>query len=1551
MRSVRISSKLLVRDTDPLVSEHRVQDIHILPGVSMLDATYKVLAAARIDTDALVLRDILFHEPVVTNAEMDRKLSVVVEHQGDHGRVSVTSVPWKGDQPLSDKVTSHMTCVYRHAGPMDLPPLPSDLPNYLGEPVDLDACYAVTRHIGIFHESFMKCLGEVAPLLPGGFVGTVSLGERASARSADFMLHPVFLDCSTIVPLFHLRERLNEAALFIPFAIDEFRARSLKGHRQVRVLVERPDADIAGREVLSHSFALYGMDGQPLVRIGKFGVKRVRSLESIRRLLARAGASPSPVLQLVPAAPRAEALTSAPSEGQGDSLVSLIASLVTRHGQVEWSDADADKSFFDLGLDSVALLEISEAMEKELKVQLYPTLLFERSTATALAGYLREKYPHLSAAGETAPAPKPAEPTPVTPQTSSTTPQVWVPRWVPVSEGARAPGGQAIALVGDTRDSGLSAKLAEHLGTRLSFKAASEGGTQAVASFVAALEQGLRCDEVWLLGLEHSAAIALTRALVASGRLQSPLVLKALSFRAFEVHREAPAEEASHGLWGLLQSLSREYPAVRVSQVDLDRDDVERGAPGSERGWLQQVEHVGSRPRELRALRAGRLYERRLFSTRPAASEPVPLRQQGVYVIVGGAGGVGMEFVRHLRRTYNARVAVSGRRPLTDELRRKLSEEGEYGEQVLYVQAHVEDASAMAEALQQVRARWGALHGVVHSAMVLEDKRLVDLDEESFARVLAPKVAGTQALARATEGLELDFLMFFSSIQSFVGNVSQSNYATASTFLDGYASALRARRSHRVVVINWGFWSEVGAVASDLYRALLARQGIHGLRAAEAFATLEQVLAAGWEQAAILAAEDSVLDELGASWEWALGRSARPGAGEAAPQALSAEATAAFRPAFAQMQQAMDALLPLARRRVAQVLRELGLLGAPALTVDEAVRDGRLAREHARLAQALLKLPGLADAEGLGAQPFNEAAHALAQTHPPVRHMLPLLQACLEAYPLILAGKRPAAHVVFPGGSVELVRSVYGESELSRFYNQVVAKAVLGLAASRGERPVRILEVGAGTGSTTVEILRELSAAGVPCEYRYTDVWDKLLAEARGRLGPQHPSLRFSLLDINTAPQAQGLDEEFDVVVATNVLHATRELHTTLRHVKKLLRPGGALVLNESVDVQEFSTYTFGLLPGWWGAVDGHERLADSPLVSSAGWSALMKDEGFRVASPLIPTDPALPSMGSQQVFVAWSNGEVKVASERRPARREDAHRRQLPRALEGQLRPLDLDTVAGGALPRSRQLALYQDTRDNLWLFFDNPPANVLTDELLGDLCTTFQRLSERAPEVIHKRIVYLAHFGEYFSIGGDRAEIIRRLAMGEKEALRGFAEKARTMLRLLATVDALVVAVVNGTAQGGGLETLFATDLQLVRQGVKVGLPEIKSGLIPGMGGLTYLKGQVGMAVTKRLVLSGELLGAKEAQELGLITHVVEDPFISALELPQTLQQLDTALYMKRVLGADTAERLTADIDEWLTYTLGRTELIDAQRILDSQLILNSRAAAVQVNGRTQC
>src|SRR5688572_31719654 len=88
MNITRIRGQFTIRDTDPLVNSHRVQDIHILPGVSMLDAVYKTLRSQRPDLALLALRNIIFHEPVVTNAQIDRKLTVTVDVRGNEGRVT-----------------------------------------------------------------------------------------------------------------------------------------------------------------------------------------------------------------------------------------------------------------------------------------------------------------------------------------------------------------------------------------------------------------------------------------------------------------------------------------------------------------------------------------------------------------------------------------------------------------------------------------------------------------------------------------------------------------------------------------------------------------------------------------------------------------------------------------------------------------------------------------------------------------------------------------------------------------------------------------------------------------------------------------------------------------------------------------------------------------------------------------------------------------------------------------------------------------------------------------------------------------------------------------------------------------------------------------------------------------------------------------------------------------------------------------------------------------------------------------------------------------------
>jgi enoyl-CoA hydratase/carnithine racemase len=111
--------------------------------------------------------------------------------------------------------------------------------------------------------------------------------------------------------------------------------------------------------------------------------------------------------------------------------------------------------------------------------------------------------------------------------------------------------------------------------------------------------------------------------------------------------------------------------------------------------------------------------------------------------------------------------------------------------------------------------------------------------------------------------------------------------------------------------------------------------------------------------------------------------------------------------------------------------------------------------------------------------------------------------------------------------------------------------------------------------------------------------------------------------------------------------------------------------------------------------------------------------------------------------------------------------------------------------------------------------------------------------------------------------------------------------------------------------------------------------------MGGLTYLQKAIGPARTKRLVMCGDLIEAEEAHAWGVISHVVADPFAAALALGDGMKNLEAAVYMKRMLRRETAEQLTADIDDWVAYITRHSEWIDTRRISNSRLVVTARAA----------
>ncbi|KAE8141770.1 polyketide synthase [Aspergillus pseudotamarii] len=198
--------------------------------------------------------------------------------------------------------------------------------------------------------------------------------------------------------------------------------------------------------------------------------------------------------------------------------------------------------------------------------------------------------------------------------------------------------------------------------------------------------------------------------------------------------------------------------------------------------------------------------------------------------------------------------------------------------------------------------------------------------------------------------------------------------------------------------------------------------------------------------------------------------------------------------------------------------------------------------------------------------------------------------------------------------SVSGIDLLYQEDGLKNFYDVMASLDLSGLFSTLGhENPsLRVLEIGAGTGGTTALALNGLNQSNGPrlySRYCYTDISMGFFPAARERFRKFH-GIDFAVLDISQDPVDQGFKaQDFDLVIASNVLHATPELGTALRHVRKLLAPGGRLLLQELCPKVRFINFVMGVLPGWWiGSQDSREEEA---FVSPERWNTELQKSGF----------------------------------------------------------------------------------------------------------------------------------------------------------------------------------------------------------------------------------------------------------------------------------------------------------------------------------------------------
>ena len=275
-------------------------------------------------------------------------------------------------------------------------------------------------------------------------------------------------------------------------------------------------------------------------------------------------------------------------------------------------------------------------------------------------------------------------------------------------------------------------------------------------------------------------------------------------------------------LFGLGKVISNEYEHLECRCIDI----AEKTGTGDIISEIMS----GTGAHKI-ALRNGTRYkeEFRRMDISETARVEAEIKEDGVYVITGGTGGIGLEIGKYLASKNKVKLCLVNRSSMPEReewgniLERSVDVKEcrkikairymeDRGTEVNCYSADVSDMEKMRKVLEDIRSRYGKIDGVIHGAGIAGDGFIIRKDEEVFSRVMKPKVQGTWILDRLTKDDKLDFFIMFSSIEALIGNMGQGDYTSANCYLDAF-SGYRRKNGKRSLTINWPAWKETGMAA------------------------------------------------------------------------------------------------------------------------------------------------------------------------------------------------------------------------------------------------------------------------------------------------------------------------------------------------------------------------------------------------------------------------------------------------------------------------------------------------------------------------------------------------------------------------------------------------------------------------------------------------------------------------------------------------------------------------------------------------------------------
>ncbi|MFI1913835.1 SDR family NAD(P)-dependent oxidoreductase [Nocardia sp. NPDC020380] len=833
-----------LRADDPVVFDHRVHGMPILPGVVYLDILQRAALAAGHAQADIELRDILFHRPLTLP---DGTARIIFRVDPVTGQIDIEAARQGSGGEPTDPPLRIAECVAARTDAPE-PVLPPLVPTMGNRP--LQQMYEHVRGRSIVHRGFMCATGHF-DWDGDNATALLGLGPEAAARASEFLLHPTFLDAATIVPFVGCVDPDDDSA-YIPMYLGRFRAWQPTPDEVILRSVVRA---VDGRaDVMQADILLTDTSGALIAEYRNLTAKRVRSDSDLYRSL---GTDPGAVTREI--RPTNDVIAAPPVTGPTDraALVTELRQLIAEATGLAPAEIATDAGFYELGVDSARLLQMTTALESRLGRLLYPTLLFEHQTIDALADHLADATTFDPPQNDTDSLMVFGfdwEPATTTPETAvsphallvfDTDAAPYQPN-PPIQTIHIRPGDvfatQADGYTIDPADPKHMERLLRHLSDRgLTFDAAiyrwNDTGPDATTDPAQLIEQGYLPLRDLMRALAESATAAAMCPIVLA---VSPATTSGALFTAMAggLARTARRELPHPKVAAVLYEADADLP--RIIAAEIARAPEQRAA-SEIRFWhgLREVRVPRERtstdqPTHRYKPNATTATDRTHSTSHHDGPEPttaaVGTRQLGqkrpdvavilggthqpgddqptdVAVITGGMGGIGRMLARRLAGR-GGRLVLAARHPLDETAVRLLRELHELGGSAIHVTADVTVAADVQRLAEVARAHFGRIDVVYHCAGELRDGMLLSTDRDSARTVLGPKLIGAANLLATMS--DAHRLVLFSSLAGIVGNPGQSDYAAANRYLDVLAEQSAGQPGPTVVSLAWPVWAEGG---------------------------------------------------------------------------------------------------------------------------------------------------------------------------------------------------------------------------------------------------------------------------------------------------------------------------------------------------------------------------------------------------------------------------------------------------------------------------------------------------------------------------------------------------------------------------------------------------------------------------------------------------------------------------------------------------------------------------------------------------------------------